>query len=405
MFAVSYQSVVRLLNLPQNMILSIEGNENNMLGYPYKLPRLVDGKKPYIVFYVWNENTSKLERIRRQVPKGVDKKAWVKEKIKSITEILVAGYRIMKPKEPETQESTIQIEIKENITTLQALQEIYEIRKRENTANSASREKSFVKVFSEFLRSQGLEFLPLKDLQNKHITAFLDGIKAKGNSNLTRNNYLTWLKAVLNTLKARGYIETNPAQNIKKLKEEQTKSIALEPSHLRLILQTIKETDTETYIFCLFVFYTFIRPIELRRLKVGQINLATQKIVIYGNQSKNKKTEYVMLPEPLKRVLQETKFLERNTEEPLFSDTTPLHYSRNRYSILFAEVCKALQMPKDYSLYCLKHTGVVEYYKKGCGIKFIKEQCRHSSLEQTDKYLKSLGLFENEEILRNAPEI
>jgi hypothetical protein len=61
-----------------------------------------------------------LERIRRQVPKGVDKKAWVKEKIKSITEILVAGYRIMKPKEPETQESTIQIEIKENITTLQA---------------------------------------------------------------------------------------------------------------------------------------------------------------------------------------------------------------------------------------------------------------------------------------------
>jgi len=349
------------------MILSIEGNENNMLGYPYKLPRLVDGKKPYIFFYVWNENTGKLERIRREVPKGVDKKAWVKEKIKSITEILVAGYRIVKTKEEKQQENTIQIEIKENISTLQALQEIYEVRKRENKANSASREKSFVKVFSEFLRFRGLEFLPLKDLQNKHITAFLDGIKAKGNSNLTRNNYLNWLKAVLNTLKARGYIETNPAQNIKKLKEEQTKSIALELSHLRLILQTIKETDTETYIFCLFVFYTFIRPIELRRLKVGQINLATQKIVIYGNQSKNKKTEYVMLPEPLKKVLQETKFLEREAEKPLFSDTTPLHYSRNRYSILFAEVCKALQMPKDYSLYCLKHTGVVEYYKNGFG--------------------------------------
>ena len=197
MFAVSYQSVVRLLNLPQNMILSIEGNENNMLGYPYKLPRLVDGKKPYIVFYVWNENTGKLERIRRQVPKGVDRKAWVKEKIKSITEILVAGYRIVKTKEEKQQENTIQIEIKENITTLQALQEIYEVRKRENTDNSASREKSFVKVFSDFLRSQGLEHLPLKDLQSKHITAFLDNIKAKGNSNLTRNNYLTWLKAVL----------------------------------------------------------------------------------------------------------------------------------------------------------------------------------------------------------------
>jgi hypothetical protein len=68
MFAVSYQSVVRLLNLPQNMILSIEGNENNVLGYPYKLPRLVDGKKPYIVFYVWNENTGKNEEILRNAP-------------------------------------------------------------------------------------------------------------------------------------------------------------------------------------------------------------------------------------------------------------------------------------------------------------------------------------------------
>jgi len=83
------------------MILSIEGNENNMLGYPYKLPRLVEGKKSYIVFYVWNENTGKLERIRREVPKSVDKN------------------RIVKTKEEKQQENTIQIEIKENISTLQ----------------------------------------------------------------------------------------------------------------------------------------------------------------------------------------------------------------------------------------------------------------------------------------------
>ncbi|MFN3316117.1 MAG: hypothetical protein ACK40K_04840 [Raineya sp.] len=66
------------------MYLSIEGNEENKLGYPYKLPRLVEGKKPYLVFYVWNENTERLERIRREVPKNVNQKAWVKEKIKSI---------------------------------------------------------------------------------------------------------------------------------------------------------------------------------------------------------------------------------------------------------------------------------------------------------------------------------
>ena len=401
MFSVSYSSVIRLLNLPDDMKLSIEGNENNQLGYPYKLPRLVDGKKPYLVFYVWNENTNKFHRFRKEVPKLVDKKSWVKEKSKAITEILVAGYRITKPKEENTLEITISIDI----GALQAINEIYLIRQRENSLNSATREKSYIKKLTEFLSGHNLKDIRLRDIQTTHIVKFLDSIKAIGNSNLTRNNYLTWLKAIFNTLQARGYITENPAKNIKKLREEQTKSVALSPEHLKIVINEIKQSDPESYIFCLFVFYTFIRPIELRRLKVGQVNLQSQKIVIYGNQSKNKKTEYVMLPEPLKKVLLEEKFLERDIEDRLFSDTTPLKYSRNKYSILFSEIVNKHKLPKDYSLYCLKHTGVVEYYKKGCGIKFIKEQCRHSSLEQTDKYLKSLGLFENEEILKNAPEI
>ncbi len=398
MLSVSLQSVLRFLNLPKGMYLSVEGNEENKLGYPYKLPRLVEGKKPYLVFYVWNENTEKLERIRREVPKNVNQKAWVKEKIKSITEVLVAGYRICKAK-TETEKKP------QDFTITELLNYIFEFRKKENSLNSATREKSYIKIFSNFLCSHSLQDIKAENLEKKHIIQFLDFIKEQGNSNLTRNNYLTWLKAIFNIMKTRGYISENPAQNIKKLKETETRSIAISPEHLKILMQEIKATDTETYIFCLFVFYTFIRPIELRRLQVGQIDLQSQKIVIYGNQSKNKKTEYVMLPEPLKRVLIETKFLERNPKNSLFSDNRELQYSRNRYSILFSKIVAKNNLPKEYTLYCLKHTGVVEYYKKGCGIKFIKEQCRHSSLEQTDKYLKSLGLFENEEILKNAPEI
>ncbi|GAB4494312.1 MAG: hypothetical protein OHK0045_25330 [Raineya sp.] len=385
------------------MKLSVEGNENNVLGYPYKLPRFVEGKNPYIVFYIWNENTNKLQRFRKELPKGVDKKTWVKEKIKAITEILVAGYRICKIKtEQQEQEEAKQ---QEEPTIIQALEYICEIRKKENSLTTVTREKSYIKIFSQFLRNSNLQDAKLKDLEKKHIIGFLDFIKERGNGNLTRNNYLSWLKTIFNILKTRGYLTENPAQSIKKLKETETRSVALTPEHLKLVINEIKTTDTETYIFCLFVFYTFIRPIELRRLKVGQINLETQKIVIYGNQSKNKKTEYVMLPDPLKKVLQEEKFLERDIENRLFSDTTPMKHSKNKYSVVFSEIVKKNNLPKEYTLYCLKHTGVVEYYKKGCGIKFIKEQCRHSSLEQTDKYLKSLGLFENEEILKNAPEI
>ncbi|MDX1903873.1 MAG: hypothetical protein SFU27_06910 [Thermonemataceae bacterium] len=55
MILVSYASVKRDI-LPENMKLSNEGNEDNKLGYPYKLARLVEGKRPYVLFYVWSGN-------------------------------------------------------------------------------------------------------------------------------------------------------------------------------------------------------------------------------------------------------------------------------------------------------------------------------------------------------------
>ena len=51
-----------------------------------------------------------------------------------------------------------------------------------------------------------------------------------------------------------------------------------------------------------------------------------------------------------------------------------------------------LELNTDYTLYSWKHSGVVAAYNAGVDIKTIQNQCRHHSLEQTDVYLKSLGL-------------
>lgn len=50
----------------------------------------------------------------------------------------------------------------------------------------------------------------------------------------------------------------------------------------------------------------------------------------------------------------------------------------------FRKLIKSLKLGTDYTLYSWKHSGV--------DIKSIQNQCRHHSLEQTDIYLKSLGL-------------
>lgn len=58
----------------------------------------------------------------------------------------------------------------------------------------------------------------------------------------------------------------------------------------------------------------------------------------------------------------------------------------------FQKLIKDLNLSNDYTLYSWKHSGVVAAYNAGVDIKTIQNHCRHQSLEQTDIYLKSLGL-------------
>ncbi len=60
---------------------------------------------------------------------------------------------------------------------------------------------------------------------------------------------------------------------------------------------------------------------------------------------------------------------------------------------------------RPYDLYGWKHTGVIALYQATKDVKLIQRQCRHSSLDQTDKYLRDLGLFLNDEQLSDFPAL
>jgi len=378
------------------MVLSNEGNQNNVLGYPYKLVRVVKGKKTYLVFYVWNENKDKLERIRREPPKGQDQKRWIREKTEQINRLLILGYRIQKE---EKTEQAIQTER----SLMQALEEIHQIRIQNKVIGetSANREKGFIRAFEIYLKAKNIDTLPVSQAQKKHIQDFVDGLQMKS---VSKNSYIAKFKALFSEMEQREWIEKNPCEKIKKLKATESTSIAFEPEHLPILKKALIERSTELYIFCMFVFYTFIRPIELRRLKVGDVDLSRKKIIVSGENSKNKKTEYVLISKQFVSILTEYQFLERPKESPLFELNNNLKYSKNWYSNEFRKICDKLGLPKTYELYGWKHTGVSEHYKKTKDIVFIQRQCRHSSLDMTNNYLKGLGLFEANENLDNAPD-
>ncbi len=395
----SLPTLLRLFNPPAEMLIDNEGNDKNYLNLPYKFCAIKGKKLKYLEFWIFDENTNKLHRKRKECPKDKDFSKWFKENSFFVNDCLQSGVRIRK---------IIKIEVKRTLdsyTIIEAFEYAKEIRKIKLATNSQTRDKSFFNIWLRFLNNQNMQNLTISELEKKHIYLYLDTVKVEQKlNNMSRNKYLDWIKAVLNDLIERGYIEKNVAIGVKPLKEAQTKSVAFEIEHARQLKKILIEENYTLYVFSMCIFYTFVRPIELRRLTIGQVNLKNKQIHIYGNGSKNGKNDFVMIPKLLSDILVESKILERPKNEYIF-DGGDLKYSRNSFSVDFSKIIAKHEFPKDYTLYCWKHTGVVQYYKNGCGIKFIQKQCRHASLDETDKYLKDLGLFDNNDILDNAPEL
>lgn len=78
-----------------------------------------------------------------------------------------------------------------------------------------------------------------------------------------------------------------------------------------------------------------------------------------------------------------------------------VHWHRNRVSERHRAALEACEIDtKVHDLYGWKHTGVCNAYRAGVDIQAIQVQCRHFSLNETEIYLRSLGLRISSELKR-----
>ena len=99
---------------------------------------------------------------------------------------------------------------------------------------------------------------------------FLDYIVFdKERSATTRNNYRTWLSTFATWLVDRQYITENFVESIKMMKETEKFRDSIKPEDLRRLKEYTKEKRPAFYLACLMEYYTFIRPEELRHIKIG----------------------------------------------------------------------------------------------------------------------------------------
>ena len=158
--------------------------------------------------------------------------------------------------------------------------------------------KSNIKILREFI-SKKRPCYYVYQYDKKFCNEFLDYVFIdRDNGAQTRNNYLNFLRVFSGFLVEKGYLQSKPTDGIspisKRLYKKQRECIPLDV--VGKIAEYCKEKEPDFLFACYLLYYCFIRPIEMTRLKVRDFNLKESTLTIPGECSKNKKTQTVTLP-------------------------------------------------------------------------------------------------------------
>lgn len=206
----------------------------------------------------------------------------------------------------------------------------------------------------------------------------------------TRNNYRTWLSAFCSWLIEKKYIEKNPIEEIKVLREEPKKRSALSASDLHKMSDYLKDKDQYYLLACMMEYYTFIRPDELTGIKIKDIYVKDQKIFVSSQISKNRRDGMVGLNRRIIRLMIELGILSLPDSWYLFGKNFRPSCEKADSRIFrdrFVKLRKALKWPDSYQFYSLKDSGIRDLANAE-GIVVARDQARHSDITTTNKYLK-----------------
>lgn len=318
------------------------------------------------------------KRIRAYVPTA-----------KTVKERIVLANEILKKVEKELK----------GLTTLGLKAKIYkELENRKPTYRRKTYQckKSKLDIFTNWMYGKEWDTATVHNFFVDYLT------KEKKLCNTTYNDYIVHVKEALGWCGMADLME-----RVVKRRAQPTPAGYFTESQRAHLVDSMRKRNPDLLFFVQFIYYCFIRPgTELRLLKVGDLILEERKICIPSSISKNKKQQYVAIPDAFLEVVRE-KIKGRNPSEYLFKGAkrgAPM--GMNSCCRLHQKLLKDLGYDiKRYKLYSWKHTGAVAAVRAGVSLKHLQIQLRHHSLDQVDAYLRQLGVNDLGDLEKYFPSI
>lgn len=392
----------------------------------YTIPKICDCggslTKPWYVHFRFVNPNNPSERKQFRYKKGInyytttaERRAEAKALKIELTELLKDGWSPFDSPNPPTEDNTkpqnVQVKrVGETLAKMYALKEL-SLRK-ESKRTYIYKYRHFV----AWLDNMGYACLPIEGFGKGHAMEYLDHCTQLGFNPRHWNYHRAIAKGLFEMAVEREFISENPFSKTKKVKTPSKGSAVMyEESLRRKVRDHLRAVNFGLLVFCDFIYYTFMRPNELIQLQIKHFDFDNYRIKLPKHISKNDIERIVELPPALHDYVDSFRDEAINTSiKDLFTPYSeyyvfgwgvrphPKRYAkRDSVTDMFREQVRIpLELPKGYTPYPMKHTGIDAATKKYDVVSTMK-QSGHQSLKNFQIYLRSLNT-DNNEVFANA---
>lgn len=374
-----------------------------LFSYDFTPPKLYDAKgdlsKRWYVYYSVRGADGKLHLKKKKA--GINKGTTAKERrriaslvIGQLNDLLKSGWR-----DNEAPDISIGLPLKEQLTA------VLELKKSHMKWRTWQSFNYCLNKFFKWMDQKGYSDMYPKQFTQAHAHAYTDHLLKQGIAAKTFNYQKVNMKHFFTMLQDREIIEKNPFHRIKSLKETPARHVAFTDEQMKKLDEHMLENCYPMYVFTRFVMFTFIRPIEVLRIRVGQVNMKSWTIMVHADQAKASRPRVLEIPVGLREVIKKMNLENYPKDFFLFSrGMVPgkKALTRNAVTENFRRwVKEPLELGINHTLYGYKHYGNAKAFKLGISVEAIRRQNGHATEAQTRTYLRSIGEDANVEFAEN----
>ncbi|MDO6740087.1 MULTISPECIES: tyrosine-type recombinase/integrase [Polaribacter] len=230
--------------------------------------------------------------------------------------------------------------------------------------NSFVQYKSRIGLFEKWLKEKEYYKNTIDFITKKIVIEYLNEV-LKRTSARNRNNSRTDIASMFQLLEDNEIIKDNFVKKIAVLKSVPKRNKTYTPKQEKEIYKYLEEVDPHLLLFVKFISYSILRPIEICRLRVGDVDVKDKKLYL---KEKNKPVKIKIIPEILLESLPDLSKGDSNAllfgryEIGELWDADEVN-RRNDFSKRFKKIKDHFKLGVEYGMYSFKHTFITKLYK------------------------------------------